>query len=71
MIKYDFIEWDEVAHHHQEDEGIDLGNEIATEIGEEDAHERGGEGILRKNKLYISLISVSCISSISFLCFNV
>lgn len=40
-----FSEWDEVAHHHREDEGIDPENEIATEIDEDDGREKGDEGI--------------------------
>lgn len=39
------LEWDEVAHRHREDEGIDPENEIATEIDEDDGHEKEDEGI--------------------------
>jgi len=40
-----FIEWDEVELHRQEDGGIDLENEIATEIDGEDDREKEDEGI--------------------------
>ncbi|KYM96103.1 U4/U6.U5 small nuclear ribonucleoprotein 27 kDa protein, partial [Cyphomyrmex costatus] len=36
-------QWDEVVLHHQEDGGIDLENEIVTEIGGEDGHEKEDE----------------------------
>lgn len=43
------VEWAEVAHHRQEGEGIDLGNESVTGIVEDGDHEREGEGTLVKH----------------------
>jgi len=50
------IEWGEVVLHRLEGGGIDLENEIVTEIVGEDDHEREDEGTIEKNFFLLNLL---------------
>lgn len=63
-----FTEWGEVVLHLQEEDGgIDLENEIATETGGEDDREKEDEGIFESVFLLIYYIPLTIINMEPFL----